>query len=121
MPAELAGKVTPSYDRRNVQYPSADATELRCHQGHSSADMFTAIAERRVAAGDAFAGSLEAEDAIFALPSLPGGPGIAGLIVVSGRVRAETLPENPNAHKVAAYYETTDAARLDTRNKIPFS
>ena len=41
------------------------------------------------------------------------GPGIAGFIVVSGRVRAETLPENPNAHKVAAYYETTDAAKLD--------
>jgi acetyl esterase/lipase len=41
------------------------------------------------------------------------GPGIAGFMVVSGRVRAETLPENPNAHKVAAYYETTDAARLD--------
>ncbi|SHG03087.1 alpha/beta hydrolase [Bradyrhizobium erythrophlei] len=43
----------------------------------------------------------------------PAGPGIAGFIVVSGRVRAETLPENPNAHKVAAYYETEDAARLD--------
>jgi acetyl esterase len=41
------------------------------------------------------------------------GPGIAGFIVVSGRVRAETLPENPNAHKVAAYYDTADAARLD--------
>jgi acetyl esterase len=41
------------------------------------------------------------------------GPGIAGFIVVSGRVRAETLPENPNAHKVAAYYETADAAKLD--------
>jgi acetyl esterase/lipase len=41
------------------------------------------------------------------------GPGIAGFIVVSGRMRAETLPENPNAHKVAAYYETADPARLD--------
>jgi acetyl esterase/lipase len=41
------------------------------------------------------------------------GPGIAGFIVVSGRVRAETLPENPNAHKVAAYYETTEAVKLD--------
>jgi acetyl esterase/lipase len=41
------------------------------------------------------------------------GPGIAGFIVVSGRVRAETRPENPNAHKVAAYYETTDPARLN--------
>jgi TRAP-type C4-dicarboxylate transport system substrate-binding protein len=33
--------------------------------------MLTALAEGRVEAGDAFAGSLEAEDAIFALPSLP--------------------------------------------------
>lgn len=36
----------------------------------------------------------------------PGGPGLAGLIVVSGRVRAENLPENPNARKVEAYYGT---------------
>jgi TRAP-type C4-dicarboxylate transport system substrate-binding protein len=46
--------------------PSFDATK-----GIRSADMLTAIAEHRVQAGDAFAGSLEAEDAIFALPSLP--------------------------------------------------
>jgi len=32
------------------------------------------------------------------------GPGIAGLIVVSGRVRADNLPENPNARRVEAYY-----------------
>ncbi len=32
------------------------------------------------------------------------GPGLAGLIVVSGRVRADALPENPNARKVEAYY-----------------
>ena len=47
-------------------HPSYDATK-----GIRSADMLTAIAERRVQAGDAFAASLEAEDAIFALPSLP--------------------------------------------------
>jgi TRAP-type transport system periplasmic protein len=46
--------------------PSFDAAK-----GIRSADMLTAIAERRVQAGDAFAGSLEAEDPIFALPSLP--------------------------------------------------
>jgi acetyl esterase len=40
-----------------------------------------------------------------------GGPGIAGLIVVSGRVRAETLAENPNARRVEAYYG--DAARME--------
>jgi acetyl esterase len=37
------------------------------------------------------------------------GPGIAGLIVVSGRVRADNLPENPNARKVEAYYGTNPA------------
>ena len=31
------------------------------------------------------------------------GPGLAGHIVVSGRVRAEVLSENPNARKVVAY------------------
>lgn len=36
----------------------------------------------------------------------PGGPGLAGLIVVSGRVRADNLAENPNARKVEAYYGT---------------
>jgi acetyl esterase/lipase len=34
----------------------------------------------------------------------PQGPRIAGHIVVSGRVRAETWPGNPNARKVEAYY-----------------
>jgi TRAP-type C4-dicarboxylate transport system substrate-binding protein len=46
--------------------PSFDAAK-----GIRSADMLTAIAELRVQAGDAFAGALEAEDVIFALPSLP--------------------------------------------------
>lgn len=32
------------------------------------------------------------------------GPGLAGLIIVSGRMRADNLPENPNAKKVEAYY-----------------
>jgi acetyl esterase/lipase len=41
------------------------------------------------------------------------GPGIAGLIVLSGRVRAETLPENPNAPKVKAYYGDDPAALED--------
>jgi TRAP-type C4-dicarboxylate transport system substrate-binding protein len=46
--------------------PSFDAAK-----GIRSADMLSAVAQGRVQAGDAFAGSLEAEDAIFALPSLP--------------------------------------------------
>ena len=41
-----------------------------------------------------------------------------GLILVSGRVRADTLPENPNAKKVEAYYRTSDAEQLDTLSPI---
>jgi acetyl esterase/lipase len=36
-----------------------------------------------------------------------GGHGLAGLIVVSGRVRAENSIENPNAKRVEAYYGTS--------------
>jgi TRAP-type C4-dicarboxylate transport system substrate-binding protein len=46
--------------------PSFDAAS-----GIRSAGMLAAIADGRVQAGDAFAGALEADDAIFALPSLP--------------------------------------------------
>ena len=46
--------------------PSFDAAS-----GIRSAGMLAAIADGRVQAGDAFAGALEAENAIFALPSLP--------------------------------------------------
>jgi acetyl esterase/lipase len=42
-----------------------------------------------------------------------GGPGLAGFIVLSGRVRAENRPDNPNGPKVVAYYGTSDAAKLD--------
>lgn len=38
-----------------------------------------------------------------------GGPGLAGLVIVSGRVRADVLPENPNASKVEAYYGSDPA------------
>lgn len=46
--------------------PSFDAKA-----GIKSSGMLKAIAEGKVPAGDAFAGALEAEDPIFALPSLP--------------------------------------------------
>jgi acetyl esterase len=41
------------------------------------------------------------------------GPGIAGLVVLSGRVRAENRPENPNARKVEAYYGADPAVLED--------
>ena len=46
-----------------------------------------------------------------------GGPGVRGLIVVSGRVRADTEPANPNARKVQAYYGT-DPVLLDQRSPV---
>lgn len=45
------------------------------------------------------------------------GPALAGLIVVSGRVRADNLPENPNARKVETYYGT-DASRFDDLSPV---
>ena len=42
----------------------------------------------------------------------PAGPGIAGIIILSGRLRADNLPENPNARKVETYYGT-DASHFD--------
>lgn len=38
--------------------------------------------------------------------AMDGEPRVAGLIVISGRVRVDARPENPNARKVQAYYGT---------------
>jgi acetyl esterase len=47
----------------------------------------------------------------------PNGPGIAGHIVLSGRVRADNRPDNPNARKVEAYYGT-DSSRFDDLSPV---
>jgi len=59
-------------------------------------------------AGAAHAGSY-AYDPAF---SSAGKPKLAGMIVVSGRVRIDNLKENPNAKKVEQYYGT-DASRFE--------
>jgi acetyl esterase/lipase len=48
----------------------------------------------------------------------PGGHGLRGVIIVSGRVRAETCPDNPNAAKVALYYGTPDMDKLDALSPV---
>ena len=71
-------------------------------------------------AGGSHAGAYACDPA--ARPSA--GPGLAGLVLISARLRADTRPENPNAGGVRAYYGTdealyearsvvTHAARLD--------
>jgi acetyl esterase/lipase len=42
---------------------------------------------------------------------------VAGLIVISGRVRADALPENPNAQKVQAYFGP-DIARYEALSPV---
>src|SRR3954469_266582 len=69
--------------------PSFDAAA-----GIKSAGMLAAIAEGRVQAGDAFAGSLEAEDPIFALPSLP--------FLVTSTADAKRLADIARPHLAAA-------------------
>ncbi len=59
-------------------------------------------------AGAAHAGSY-AYDPAF---SSAGQPPLAGMIVVSGRVRIDNLAENPNAKRVEQYYGT-DASRFE--------
>jgi acetyl esterase/lipase len=46
------------------------------------------------------------------------GHGLTGHIVLSGRVRAENLPENPNGEKVVKYYGTSDADQLDDLSPV---
>jgi TRAP-type C4-dicarboxylate transport system substrate-binding protein len=69
--------------------PSFDAAG-----GIKSAGMLAAIAEGKVQAGDAFAGALEAEDAIFALPSLP--------FLVTSVADAKRLADLARPHLAAA-------------------
>ena len=69
--------------------PSFDAAA-----GIKSAGMLAAITEGRVQAGDAFAGALETEDAIFALPSLP--------FLVTSMADAKRLSDIARPHLAAA-------------------
>lgn len=72
-------------------------------------------------AGAAHAGSYGYDPAFTS-----GRPPLAGMIVVSGRVRIDNLPENPNAAKVEQYYGT-DASKFEAyspvhhidRNSVP--
>lgn len=45
------------------------------------------------------------------------GHGLAGLIVLSGRMRADNLPENPNAKRVESYYGG-DASKFADRSPV---
>jgi len=56
----------------------------------------------------------------YGAPGSEGGPRVAGSIVVSGRVRADNRPDNPNAKKVEAYYGS-DASLYEARSALSFA
>src|SRR6266567_8343304 len=49
-----------------------------------------------------------------------GGSGLAGVIVVSGRVRVENRTDNPNARRVETYYSTTSPDELDRLSPVSY-
>lgn len=63
------------------------------------------------------AGAAHAAHYAYSESARAGSAAPAGLIVVSGRVRADNLPENPNAKKVETYYGT-DASVYEARSAV---
>lgn len=49
-----------------------------------------------------------------------GGPGVAGLVLISGRLRADARPDNPNAHGVRAYYGA-DESLYESRSAVTYA
>lgn len=66
------------------------------------------------------AGAAHAASYAYGAPGAEGGPPVAGLIVISGRVRADNRPDNPNAKKVEAYYGS-DAAKFEERSAVRYA
>jgi len=48
------------------------------------------------------------------------GPGVAGLVLISGRLRADARPDNPNAHGVRAYYGS-DESLYEQRSAVTYA
>ena len=48
------------------------------------------------------------------------GHGVAGLVLISARLRADALPDNPNAHGVRAYYGD-DEALYEARSVVTYA
>jgi len=50
----------------------------------------------------------------------PAGPEVAGLVLISGRLRADARPDNPNAHGVRAYYGD-DESLYEQRSPVTYA
>lgn len=103
----------------DAQYPGAtEDVAAAVAWAHDNLEGFGADRDRLFLMGHS-AGAAHTGSYVYDKRRHPvGGPGLAGHIVVSGRVRADVLAENPNARKVAAYYGTEDGATLDDYSAV---
>lgn len=79
--------------------------------------------QRIFLAGHSAGGAHVASYAYDASLQPSGGPGLAGVVIISGRVRADPRPDDPNAAKLEAYYGT-DVSLYAERSGVthaPFS
>lgn len=102
------------------KYPSGTAdVGAAVSWAAQNADSIGGAAERLFVFGHS-AGAAHTAAYAFGAPGSEGGPRVAGSIVVSGRVRADNLPTNPNAKKVEAYYGT-DGSKFEERSALSFA
>jgi acetyl esterase/lipase len=100
-----------------AQYPSGtEDVKLACQWVEQNADSLGVDMRRLFVFGHS-AGAAHSAAYAYGAPGSEGGPKVAGSIVVSGRVRADNLPTNPNARKVEAYYGT-DASLYEERSAL---
>jgi acetyl esterase/lipase len=100
-----------------AQYPAGtEDVKLACQWAGKNAASLGVDIRKLFVFGHSAGAAHSAAYAYGALGS-EGGPKVAGSIVVSGRVRADNLPTNPNAKKVEAYYGT-DASLFEERSAL---
>ncbi len=100
-----------------AQYPAGtEDVKLACQWVEKNAASLGVDMQRLFVFGHS-AGAAHSAAYAYGAPGSEGGPKVAGSIVVSGRVRADNLPTNPNARKVEAYYGT-DASLFEERSAL---
>ncbi len=92
-----------------AQYP-AGTVDLRsaCQWVEKNADSLGVDMKQLFVFGHS-AGAAHTAAYAYGAEGSEGGPKVTGSIVISGRVRADNLPSNPNAKKVEAYYGTDNS------------
>jgi acetyl esterase len=101
-----------------AQYPDGSTdVRLAVNWVHDHAEELGIDADRVFLMGHSAGGAHAAGYAYDSRLHDRGGARIAGLIIVSGRVRADTSAFNPNAKKVAAYYGE-DPALYEERSPV---